>query len=80
MKYYVLEWNALDDRIDLYDFQSKSNDIAQVYEEVSEELHNYAFVLVMDKKKLANLIDAVDNIKKKLKLGKSARVRRKKAA
>ena len=80
MKYYVLEWNALDDRIELYPFSSRSKDIAVGYEEASEELHNYSSILLMDNKKLRNLINAIDSIKNNLEPRKSARAKQQKTA
>ena len=66
-RYFVLEWNALDDSIDLYDFESEKEDISEVYEEIAEGLHNYSNVLIMEKKRLDNLFKAVESFKEYLK-------------
>lgn len=62
-KWHVLEWNALDNGIELYTWESAKTDPAEVWEEVSEGLHNFASVLVMDKERLQNLIRAVESLK-----------------
>lgn len=62
-KWYVLEWNALDNDIDLYVWESAKTDIADVWEEIGEKLHNFASVLVMDEDRFQNLIKAVKNLK-----------------
>lgn len=67
MNYYILEWNILNDSIELYEFQSKKHDIAEVYEEISEELHNFSSVLVMNLKQMGSLFDAVATMKRNLK-------------
>jgi hypothetical protein len=70
MNWYVLEWNALDDRIDLYEWPSEETDISQVWEEVGESLHNCANVLVMDNDRLRNLFQAVNAFQNEHKGGK----------
>jgi len=69
--WYVLEWNALDYRIELYRFQSRSREQSEAYEEISEELHNYSSILLMEKKQLRNLFKAVLNFRKTMKGGKT---------
>jgi len=69
--WYVLEWNALDYRIELYRFQSRSNEQSEAYEEISEELHNYSSVLLMEKKRLRNLFKAILDFRKTMKGGKT---------
>jgi len=63
VKWYVLEWNALDNGIELYAWESDKTDVAEVWEEVGEGLHNYASVLVMDEGRLQNLVRAVESLK-----------------
>jgi len=64
--YYILEWNALDDDIGLYEFKTDKTDEAEIYEELSEGLHNYSNILILDRERLENLFKAVDSLKKKL--------------
>ena len=71
--WYVLEWNGLDDRIDLYEAESEQEDAALVYEEVAEDLHNFSSILLMDKEKLEALFKAVDGLKRQMKGGIGAR-------
>jgi hypothetical protein len=61
MKWRVLEWNALDNDVDLYEWESSKTDPAEVWEEVSEELHNFASVLVMDEERFQNFIGPSQN-------------------
>jgi hypothetical protein len=70
MSWYILEWNALDNDIDLYEIESAKDNIGEVWEEVSEDLHNYSSVLVMDSQRLANLIQAISDFQKEHTGGK----------
>jgi len=64
MRYHILEWNSLDDEIQMYDFES-DKEISEVYEEL--ELHNFSNVLIMEKKKVKKFFKAVASYKKYLK-------------
>lgn len=63
-KWYVLEWNALDNDMDLYVWESEKSAPADVWEEIGEGLHNFASVLVMDEERFGNFIGAVDKLLK----------------
>jgi hypothetical protein len=67
MNWYVLEWNGLDNGIDLYEFESAKEDVAEVWDEVTEGLHQYSSILVMDRSRLENLFAAVDSMKQVMK-------------
>ena len=69
MKWFVLEWNGLDDGIDLYELESAQTDIAEVWEEVAEDLHTFSSILVMDSQRLSNLFQAVSAFQKEHKGG-----------
>ncbi|MDD4869554.1 MAG: hypothetical protein PHR77_03250 [Kiritimatiellae bacterium] len=69
--WYVLEWNALDYQIELYKYQSRSNEQSEAYEEILEELHNYSSILLMEEKRLRNLFKAVLDFRKIMKGGKT---------
>ena len=64
IKWHVLEWNALDDGIDLYVWESEKTDAADVWEEIGEGLHNFASALVMDEERFGNFIGAVEKLLK----------------
>lgn len=76
-KWYVLESNALDDRLELYEFTSRHAEQGDVFEEISEELHSYSSILLMDQERLNNLFMAVDTIRQTI-LAKRGDKRRKK--
>ena len=61
--WHILEWNSLDNDIDLYVWVSEKSEPADVWEEIGEELHNFASVLVMDEGRFQNLLKAVENLK-----------------
>ena len=69
MKWFILEWNGLDNDIALYEFESATDDIAEVWEEAAEDLHNFSSILVMDSQRLANLLHAVSDFQKEYKGG-----------
>lgn len=69
MNWYILEWNALDDSIDIYEWPTEKSDISEVWEEVSESLHNYSNILVMDSARLNNLFNAVEGFQENTKGG-----------
>jgi hypothetical protein len=60
-KWFVLEWNGLDDDIDLYLHESEATEESDVYEEL--DLHNYSNALLMDELKLRNFLKSVDVFK-----------------
>ena len=68
-KWHVLEWNALDNGIDLYAWDTEKTDPADVWEEVCEGLHNFASALVMDEERFGNFISAVKKLLKGRCLG-----------
>jgi hypothetical protein len=68
-RWYVLEWNALDYRIELYEFESRNKEQSEAFEEISEDLHNYSSILLMDKKHLHALFKAVRDFHKRMKRG-----------
>lgn len=57
-KYYILEWCGLDDNIELFEIES-DKEIAAIYEEFDNELSCYEQVLVMDKERFGNFLNAV---------------------
>lgn len=61
--YWVLEYSALDDNIEIYEFKSSQTDESLVYEEISEGLHNYSNVIILNKEKAKNLLKAVEKLK-----------------
>lgn len=69
MKWFILEWNAIDNAIDLYEFESAKDDLAEVWEEASQDLHNFSSILVMDSQRLANFFQAVSDFQKEHKGG-----------
>ena len=69
MKWFILEWNGLDNDIDLYDFESAKEDIAEVWEEASEDLHNFSSILVMNAERLRNLLKAAEPFQTEVKRG-----------
>lgn len=69
-KWYVLEWNALDDAVELHEWQSTTKDQAEMWEEVAEECHNLSGTLLMDAKRLGNFLKAVRRFQKQMKGGK----------
>jgi hypothetical protein len=69
MNWFILEWNGLDNDIDLYEFESAKEDIAEVWEEASEDLHDFSAILVMDSQRLSNLFRAVSDFTKTIKGG-----------
>lgn len=70
MTWHVLEWNALDNDIALYEWETAKTDIAEVWEEVGESLHNYGNVLVMDDERFLSFLKAVEPFQNRLKGGK----------
>ena len=69
MNWYILEWNPLDDDVDLYEFETDKTDIAEVWEEASEDLHNFSSILVMNGERLRNLLKAAEPFQTHLKGG-----------
>ena len=67
--WYVLEWNALDDDIDLFVWDTTKTDEAEVWEEVGEGLHNWSNFLVMNEKRLLNLFRVVAALQELLRGG-----------
>ena len=68
-KWHVLEWNALDNDMDLYVWESEKSDPADVWEEIGTGLHNFTSVLVMDEERFGNFIGAVEKLLKGRCLG-----------
>ena len=68
--WYVLEWNALDYGIELYEWETSKSDEAEVWDEVSESLHQCSAVLIMSEKRLSNLFKAVRHLQKQMEGGK----------
>jgi hypothetical protein len=64
MKYFILEWNGLNDEIGLYEYETKTEDIALVYEEI--DLSNYSNALVLDLSKLKSFLKAVEVFRAKI--------------
>lgn len=69
-KWFVLEWNALDDEVALNEWLSSKSDEAAVCEEIGEGLHNFSSFLLMDYPRLRNMLKAVSAFQAENKHGR----------
>ena len=63
MKWYVLEMSALDDRIELYEWETEKTDRGEIWEEVSDALRQYSSIILIDDEQLDVLTRSIAILK-----------------
>jgi len=63
MKWYVLEMSALDDRIELYEWETEKTDRGEIWEEVSDAVRQYSSIILIDDEQLDVLTRSIAILK-----------------